>query len=227
MRLGDVGPGGALRLDAIARYLQDVATDDVRDAGVADDHRWVVRRTRVEVVRRPRYEERVELSTWCSGTGAAWAERRTTIAGEHGGRVEAVSLWVSLDPATMRPVALGDRFSDVYGRAAAGRAVKARLLHALPPGTVPGRPWPLRSTDFDVLGHVNNSVAWAAVEDGLASLAPGRRLAAGEVEYREAIEAGATLRLVTQLDGDLLAVWLCDAGGAVALSARAELSPPR
>ena len=34
MRLADVTPGGRLRLDALARYLQDVAGDDVDDAGI-------------------------------------------------------------------------------------------------------------------------------------------------------------------------------------------------
>ncbi|MFM2113860.1 MAG: hypothetical protein RL643_818, partial [Actinomycetota bacterium] len=31
MRLGDVTPKGRLRLDATARYLQDIATDDALD----------------------------------------------------------------------------------------------------------------------------------------------------------------------------------------------------
>ena len=28
-------------------------------------------------------------------------------------------------------------------------------------------PWPLRTTDLDLLGHVNNAIALAAVEDSL------------------------------------------------------------
>ena len=33
VRLGDVTPKGRLRLDAVARYLQDIATDDSLDGG--------------------------------------------------------------------------------------------------------------------------------------------------------------------------------------------------
>ena len=33
VRLGDASPRGRLRLDACARYLQDIANDDSRDAG--------------------------------------------------------------------------------------------------------------------------------------------------------------------------------------------------
>ena len=50
MRLGDVDPSGRLRLDAIARYLQDVASDDAADAGL--DTGWVARRTLIECAGR-------------------------------------------------------------------------------------------------------------------------------------------------------------------------------
>ena len=32
-------PGGRLRLDGLARYLQDVSNDDTPDAGLRDDRR--------------------------------------------------------------------------------------------------------------------------------------------------------------------------------------------
>src|SRR5947207_12307857 len=75
VRLGDASPGGRLRLDAAARYLQDVSNDDTRDGGL-DDEGWVVRRTTLEVVAFPVMGEELELRTFCSGTGGRWAERR-------------------------------------------------------------------------------------------------------------------------------------------------------
>src|SRR5207302_3777739 len=103
--LGDCAPSGRMRLDALARWLQDVAYDDVVDAGVADHAVWVVRRARMRIARFPRFGERAELATFCSGVGRAWAERRTSItrAGEQASDVEAVSLWVHLDPTTWHP----------------------------------------------------------------------------------------------------------------------------
>ena len=47
VRLGDCSPGGRIRLDAIARYLQDLSDDDTRDAGLAQ-MTWGVRRTVIE-----------------------------------------------------------------------------------------------------------------------------------------------------------------------------------
>jgi len=40
----DVTPDGRLRLDALARDLQDVAEDDVADSGLAEPCDWLVRR---------------------------------------------------------------------------------------------------------------------------------------------------------------------------------------
>src|SRR3954468_8515196 len=85
--LADSAPDGRARLDAIARWLQDAAWEDVDDAGLAEIGAWVVRRTRIEVERFPRFGERLDVATFCSGLGRMWAERRTTVIGEHGGHV--------------------------------------------------------------------------------------------------------------------------------------------
>ena len=45
---------GRVRLDGLARWLQDVAYADVEDAGLAERAVWVVRRTRIRVERFPR-----------------------------------------------------------------------------------------------------------------------------------------------------------------------------
>ena len=76
IRLGDADEQGQLRLDGAARFLQDVATDDWTDTGVASSDVWVVRRTTMRLVegaRWPRYLDRVTITTWCGGSGAAWA----------------------------------------------------------------------------------------------------------------------------------------------------------
>src|SRR5262249_46351715 len=97
IRLSDTDATGRLRLDAVARYLQDTAADDILDAGWApDEHIWVVRRTTLKVERPFVGDAWVELDTWCAGIAAAAAARRTTIAGDHGGRAEAEMTWIHL-----------------------------------------------------------------------------------------------------------------------------------
>jgi acyl-ACP thioesterase len=218
-----------MRLDAVARYLQDIAADDVRDAGLSDDVVWVVRRTAIEIRRWPRYEDIVELATWCSGVGAAWAERRTSLLDHGEAVVETASIWVSLDPDTMRPVPPGDRFGVVYGSASGGRRVRSTLSVPRPNRhrADPGRPWPLRSADLDVVGHVNNAVAWVAVEDELARVAPDAGIVAAEAEYHAGIDAATPLVLRSEVVAGAVLVWLSGAdGGPPLVSARVRTAPP-
>lgn len=102
VRLGDADERGNLRLDGLVRYLQDVATDDWTDTGIEADETWVVRRTRLRRpngARWPQYLDRVRLTTWCGGVGAAWAERRTNVELDGVTLLEAAGLWVPLGPS--------------------------------------------------------------------------------------------------------------------------------
>jgi acyl-ACP thioesterase len=222
VRWGDVDRRGRLRLDGIARYLQDVSNDDTRDAGLDLRLPWVVRRTTIDVVTPPRPGEVLTLTTFCGGLGAAWAERRTTIEGDDGGHVEAASLWVALDPTSGRPARLGPEFIEIYGSAADGRTVGGRLRHPAPADGAEGRPWPLRSTDHDGMGHVNNAATWEPIEDELdrRRLVPVR----AEVEYPGSIEPRDTVELRSAIVDEELRLWLV-VDGAVRASALVLTTP--
>ena len=172
VRLADLSRTGRLRLDAIARFAQDVASDDAADAGQRPDRAWVVRRLVLELHddRAARLRDDLTLDTWCSGVGPRWAERRTDVRLGPTVVARAAAVWVLIDVATGRPVPLGADFDRAFAPAAGGRRVGQRLRHA-GPGRDAGRAhWPLRVTDFDLLGHVNNTAYWAAAEDTLAAL---------------------------------------------------------
>ena len=211
VRLGDSSPGGRARLDALARLLQDVADDDARDAGFGD-FTWVVRRTAIAVHQFPVYLEPLELTTWCAGFGAAWAERRISVRGANGGHVESSTLWVHLDGASMRPARMPRAFLDVFGPSAAGRTVSSKPVLTPAPADAPGTSWPLRFTDFDVLEHVNNAVYLAPVEQALAERRTLRAPLTVVVEHGDAIERDDVVTWVvrdrdTGFDG-----WLVGAG---------------
>ena len=207
VRLADVAPGGRVRLDAVARWLQDVAIDDVQETGWGTpSHLWFVRRIRIDVFEPFLQDNEVELTTWCSGLAAIAAGRRWSLAGDGGGRAEVDSVWIHLGP-DQRPARI-EGFG-VYGDATAGRRVSTTLELPDPPAETTGRPWPLRSTDIDPHGHVNNSVYWQAVEHALASseIDAGRPLVA-ELDFREPIDLGDRLELVVVSDAGRLLIGL-------------------
>jgi acyl-ACP thioesterase len=219
VRLSDASPGGRLRLDGLARHIQDVSNDDTRDARLTDDG-WVVRRTTVEVRRFPVLGERLELRTFCSGTGRRWAERRVAVTSTEGGAVDAVSLWVHIDAATGRPAPLSAQFFELYGAAAAGRTVTARLHHPDPSAVThaTARPWPVRFVDFDVMGHMNNAAYWSPVEEELARRRDLRAPLRAEVEFRAGIDPGDAVTVAVQDGEGEMRLWL-QRDGAVLASA--------
>ncbi len=189
--LADCAPSGRIRLDALARWLQDVAWADVDDAGLAGAAVWVVRRTRMCVSRFPQFGERFTVATFCSGIGRMWAERRTTISRSDGpgADVEAASLWVHLDPVGRRPTPLTPAEVAAYGDAAAGRRVSARLRHAVPRAIEESVPWTFRATDCDLAGHVNNAAYWQPLEEELLRDGDPERIDV-EIEFRSPSQPG-------------------------------------
>ncbi|MEI8002469.1 MAG: acyl-ACP thioesterase domain-containing protein [Actinomycetes bacterium] len=218
VHLGDVAASGRLRLDAAARYLQDIATDDAADVGLADG--WVLRRTTMHFHRFPRFRDEVDLVTWCSGTSSTAAERCTVLSLPEGPALESVALWAFVG-ADGRPQRLDVESFARLGIPKDAPRVATRLHHPDPPEGASGRPWPLRLTDVDLLGHVNNAVTLAAFEEVLAE--HGRTLAVPctvEVEYRMPLLPDDEPEVVTDVASDgTLWSWI-RAGGAVRTSSR-------
>jgi acyl-ACP thioesterase len=225
--IADCAPSGRVRLDALARWLQDVAYLDVLDAGLESVAVWVVRRTRIRVNRWPRFAERFELTTFCSGLGRMWAERRTDIRRPGVGvpDVEAVSLWVHLDPERRLPFPLTEAEVSAYAGSEAPRRVTARLRHPLPPASPgTGSAWTFRATESDLADHVNNAAYWQPLEEELL----GRDVDPGpvdiELEYRAPAQPGVKRWLAA---GDVR--WIVgdgSVGGEQELHASFLLAPP-
>jgi acyl-ACP thioesterase len=191
--LADCAPSGRIRLDALARWLQDVAYADVEDAGLAASALWVVRRTRMLIHRFPRFAEPFTLETFCSGLGKMWAERRTRITREGDGQpaIETVALWVHLDPASRRPMPFEDAEFEAYGGAAARRRVTARLRHPAPrQDAEPARAWRFRATECDLADHVNNAAYWQPLEEELLQRAEQPEQLDVEIEFRTPAQPG-------------------------------------
>jgi acyl-ACP thioesterase len=215
--LGDVRADGRLRLDALARFLQDAADHDAHTAPASGAGVWVLRRLAVRLHHTPRFRADVSLHTWCSGVGPRWAERRTDVEHEGALGAEAVALWAHVDPARGLPLPLPDGFDECWGGAAHLRRVRARLRHDPPHGARRTGRWALRAVDIDVLGHVNNAVYWAPVEDELARRGDPR-VTWAEMEFRAGLERGDRVDVHAADREGGFAVWMT-VGGVVRASA--------
>ena len=178
VRLGDVTPRRRLRLDAVARYLQDVASDDGDDADLPAGRGWILRSRRSR--RRPAPEPgrerdvRDALHRTRAGLALGRAHDRHRRRGGHRTAVTSRAIWVYVDLTTRCAPRLAGRVLRGVRRRRAGAPGAA--LASPCPSSIPGptrAPWPLRRTDIDVYQHVNNANYWA--RGGGVARGPGRR----------------------------------------------------
>lgn len=199
-----------MRLDALARWAQDVAYADIEDAGLEQVAIWVVRRTRIKVVRFPRFGEHFEVQTFASGLGRMWAQRSTIVTPVHAGGgqratpvatvpvVELVSLWIHLDPVRLVPSVITQAELDIYAEAAGDRRCPHRLTHPRPQAqseTADESEWVFRRTDTDLADHVNNAAYWEPLEEELLANDVEPSEVDVELEFRTPAQPGRVLLL--------------------------------
>ena len=213
VRLGDVDPRGELRLDATARYLQDIASDDAADAELDGAWGWVVRRSMIDVRQPAVLDEVLAVTTYCTGLGRSWAERTTILAGSLGAAIATVSIWVQVAIGTGRPAVLTQQFIDAYGPACDGRKVSARLALAAPTDLAGGTPWAIRRADLDPFDHVNNAANWAFVEESVNAMMPRRGRA--EMEFIGPVTYGTSVQSVVERADGATSMWLLNEGSVL------------
>ncbi|MBB3037670.1 acyl-[acyl-carrier-protein] thioesterase [Hoyosella altamirensis] len=169
MRAGDVDKNWRLRLDGIARYLQDAGFDHLDAVDARAEHpAWVVRRSVIDVIQPPEFPSLVHINRWCSGLSSRWCSMRVRMTTDDGGLVETEGFWINFNAETLRPARITDRFEKLLS----GTALTSRLRWQQWISDSPGpddavTPFPLRSTDIDVMAHVNNAMYLQAVDAAL------------------------------------------------------------
>jgi len=211
VRVGDCDSNGLIRIDALARYLQDIGYDDTDDIGVGDGGLWVARSIEMEfpeVNHLPKRNEIISLETYCGGVGRAFAQRVVNVNIESKFPISTSTIWVCIDEQG-KPIAIPSWLTEAYVDA---RKVKAtRTLDILDFDLLNEDylvlDWQLRATDFDINNHVNNAIAFNAlyeVAEARGAQAPSKVT----IEYHEPIDSHREMQLISLPTPNGFNAWL-------------------
>ncbi|MEV0367259.1 acyl-[acyl-carrier-protein] thioesterase [Nocardia fusca] len=170
VRAGDVDPYNRLRLDGVARYLQDIAWEHLQQSVLEQsDPSWIIRRTVIDVVRPVLWPDHVHLRRWCSSMSTRWANMRVRITSDRGGLIETEGFWININESNNMPARISDAGLAYLAQTTTEQRLRWRpwLTDPAPPESDTDLPFPLRATDIDQYNHVNNTCYWQAVEQYL------------------------------------------------------------
>ena len=225
VRTGDVDQDMRVRLDAVARYLQDVANDNIEATELGDsDPFWIVRRTVVDVIRPISWPATVTAQRWCGSLSTRWTNMRVRLTAEHetnrfnpepreAGLIETEAFWINVNDQGM-PSRISDDAFELLSSMTDEHRLRWKSLNPEKAPDAEGasaddREHVLRSTDFDPFKHLNNAAYLEAIEDELVEHpdlvdAPHRVV----IEYLRPIVPGTRLVLRRVREDDRLTVWL-------------------
>lgn len=199
----------AAHLRWIAQAAIDASTDAGFDAAwyLAAGAHWLVRRTTFGVLRLARADDELAIRTWVADVRRVRSLRRYDVRDAAGTPVlSAETDWVFVD-LSGRLKRVPDEMERGFGQEADAAPSRAPWRVPAPPADPAQATYPVRWSDLDSLGHVNNAtyldvltettlgvlagVGWPL--DRLVAAGPVPHVAAGDVEYLDAAVFGDVL----------------------------------
>jgi acyl-ACP thioesterase len=201
---GDIDEHLHLRLDGVARYIQEVGAENLVDAGEAEAHpHWIVNRTVIDVLTPIEWPHDVTFSRWCSALSTRWCTMRVDLVDSSGGRIETEGFWIAINKDTLTPSRVSDTLTEKFATTTDEHRLKWRPWLEDPRHTDTETPFALRRTDIDIFQHVTNAAYWHAIHEVIAAhpevaTAPYRAV----VEYRRPIQFGEEVTIRSTRQGD-------------------------
>ncbi|MGP4058160.1 acyl-[acyl-carrier-protein] thioesterase [Mycobacterium sp. 4D054] len=201
---GDIGADLTLRLDSVARYIQEVGAENLVDAGEAEAHpHWLVQRTVIDVIEPIEFPNEVSFSRWCSALSLRWCTMRVDLVGSDGGRIETEGFWIAMNAKTLTPQRATDSLIEKFSTTTEEHRLKWRPWLQNPDDVDQRTPFALRRTDIDLFEHVTNTAYWHAIHEVMAVVpevcAPPYRAV---IEYRKPIKYGEDVTIRWACRGD-------------------------
>ncbi len=202
----DIDEHKRLRLDGVARYIQEVGAEHLADAQLAEVHpHWIVLRTVIDVIEPIEIPSDITFRRWCAALSTRWCNMRVQLEGSDGGRVETEGFWICMNKDTLTPSRFTDDCIARFGSTTDDHRLRWRPWLTEPVHNGTQTPFPLRRTDIDFFQHVNNTIYWHGVHEILGQVpdlesAPYRAV----LEYRSPIKLGESVTIHSNRDGDVI-----------------------
>ena len=217
VRYSECGTDNKMRISAIINYFQDCTTQNSEEIGVGHDYlveknrAWILNSWQVEIARRPKVGESIEVGTWATGFKGVFGPRdfyMTTSEGEELAR--AHSLWVYIDTETGRPIKPTEEEIAVYevGEPILMEEVSRKIK--VPEGAIKVDTFPVHKYHIDTNAHVNNSKYIELACEALPEEFEVQKL---RVEYKKAAVLGDRIELRRVTEDERIVVELCDEDG--------------
>ncbi len=218
----DVDGRGQCKASALLNHLQNAATLAAEDGGFSRETLverygafWMLARSWYRLARPLKYEDKLTVRTWHRGSKGALMYRDYDILANGQPAGESVSAWVlaSLDSRRLMRLGTIAEFQGTDGGELCKTMTLAKLRQPGDLREVERRP--MRYSDTDLNGHVNNTryadFACDAVE--MQSLPEDRFLAEMQIGYLAECRPGEVLSIQAGGQGDSRFVRGIDAGG--------------
>lgn len=200
----DIDEQKRLRLDGVARYIQEVGAEHLADAKLADVHpHWIVLRTVIDVFEPIEIPSDITFRRWCAALSTRWCSMRVQLEGSAGGRIETEGFWICMNKDTLTPSRLSDDCIARFSGTTDNHRLKWRSWLADPILHGTKTLFPLRRTDVDLFHHVNNTIYWHGVHEILSQVTElGDTPYRAVLEYRSPIKFGESVTLLSEQEGD-------------------------
>lgn len=195
----DVDRDQVMTLGGVFKLLQEAAIKhaDVYGLGAkamaAHGESWVLNRVAAEVLRYPRYEEKLTVRTWSAGIRGfrGYRDLRVFVGDELVVRASTLWLYINLRSKSLARVApeLAERFP--VGQAEVFRPDLDKMRLEPPTAGAPATEISLRYSDFDGNAHLNNTAYLDCLQTALhrAGLPPRPR--GIELQFLKEVPAAA------------------------------------
>lgn len=193
--------------EVILNYLQDTAMVQSEKIGVGIDYLrksqqiWVLTRYHVKIIKYPKYDETVRVSTYAVGFNKVFAYRDFKIENLRGeALITARSQWLLIDGKSHKMLKIGDEFFKAYDIDKDTRISIHFEKLTMPESCILTKDFRATRRDIDFNGHVNNTryIAWA-LDTIPEEVVRDYKLCEFDIVFKKEVFLNQSIRVITDI----------------------------